>query len=326
MHRDPTLRKRNALVIPGVLLVLVCLAGIVYAQGLRSDDVECEDGRMVVFAGDCRSATLLLTIPLALGLLLVILGARLRGTGTCHLGHGTIATTGLAILLALVVLPLLAAGALMAMEDPDQPYVMTYQDIEFGQARVLAGVGLAMTLLLVPYLALYIGTARPRACCRDKGCFEPCFCDEDTLPPDPAFPPGLEAPRPASQVLPPPPPRGETAQVTTTAWTGPPKRDPTAVAAAPPVRDAGTAAPLPPAPKEEPPRRLEHDIWPETHRHDSTFDQPPAPAAPAAATPAPLEPEPGPPAATSGEEPAKAKHKKAPAKKGRKVAGTKKKR
>lgn len=307
MHRDPTLRKRNALVIPGVLLVLVCLAGIAYAQGLRSDDVECEDGRMVVFAGDCRSATLLLIIPLAIGLLLVILGARLRGQGTCHLGHGTVATTGLAILVALVVLPLLAAGALMAIEDPDSPYVMTYQDIEFGQARVLAGVGLAMTLLLVPYLALYLGTARPRACCRDKGCFEPCFCDEDTLPPDPAFPQAVAPALPAAP-LPPPPPRGETAQVTTTAWTGP-KRD---------VQPQPPASPAP-APKESPSKPLVHDAWPETHAHDATFDQPRTPeVAPAA--------EPGPVATPAEAEGGKAKAKKPAAKKVRKVAGTKKKR
>ena len=101
MHRDPTRRKRNALAVPGVLLVLLSLVGILYTQFLRPDTVECEDGTLVVFAGACRSAALMLVIPLAFGVLMLILAARNRSTATCHLGHGTVATATLAVLVTI---------------------------------------------------------------------------------------------------------------------------------------------------------------------------------------------------------------------------------
>ena len=208
MHRDPTLRKRNALVIPGVLLVLVCLVGILYAQLLRSDEVVCEDGREVFFVGACRSATLLLVIPLAIGNVLIAVGASMRSKTTCHLGHGTAATTGLAVLIAAVALTAVAAVGLYAMDDPEAPYVLTVGEVDYGLPRLLGGVAAALGFLaLLPYLLLYLCTARPPACCRAKACFEPCYCDEGTeAPPIPAFPPPAEA-RPE-----------ETAQVTTSPW------------------------------------------------------------------------------------------------------------
>lgn len=247
MHRDPTLRKRNALVIPGVLLVLLCLVGIVYAQALRPDSVECGDGRQVVFANACRSATLLLVIPLALGVLLVGLGAAQRSRESCSLGHGTAATTILAVLVAFFTLPLLAALGLYLVQDPDDPYVITYNDVDFGQARILGMVAGLMGLVLLPYLILYVMTARPPRCCREKGCFEPCYCDEEeTQAPIPTFP--LSAPL-AAPMAP-----NETAVVVSTPWKGS-----THVAPLPPPSPTEATARNPePATPPLPP----HDSWP----------------------------------------------------------------
>lgn len=241
MHRDPTLRTRNALVIPGVLLVLLCLAGIVYAQALRGDDVECEDGRQVVFAGTCRSATLLLVIPLAIGLLLMGLGMAKRPKGSCHLGHGTTATTVLAVLIALVVLPLLAAGYITLTETADAPYLITYGEVDYSIGDILAGVGALMLLALIPYAALYFGTMRPPRCCRDKACFEPCFCDEVTEEEAPA-----PAPIPTFGAVPLAP--NEQAEVTTTPWTGSTRVQPLPAPIPPSQPALMTPAPTPPEP------------------------------------------------------------------------------
>lgn len=280
MHRDPTLRKRNALVIPGVLLVLVSLVGILYAQMLRSDRVTCDDGTLVFVLDACRSAALLLAIPLVIGIVLIALGAFMRRQGTCHLGHGTTATTILAVLVAAMVLPALASLALMAMEDPDSPYVLTSGDVDYGLPRLLGGAAILGFLLLLPYLVLYIATARPPACCRAKACFEPCYCDEGdgqaalAAPPIPAFP----APEPQPQ---------ETAQVTTAPW--PPKREahPLVPISAPivpeeqapqqldaPIEDAPMAPDTWPAPPPEP----VNDPWAAKPRANDPFATPPTEA------------------------------------------------
>lgn len=178
MHRDPILRRRNALVVPGVLLSLFSLEGIAYAAWFRPDTVECGDGSLVVFAYACRRVGLLLLAPLALGLILTLIGALQRSKSPCHLGHGTAATTGLAVLVASTLIPAAATLGLYAMEDPASPFLLTYEGVEYGQVRILALITGIMGLAMIPYVLLYVGTARPRACCREKQCFEPCFCDE----------------------------------------------------------------------------------------------------------------------------------------------------
>lgn len=180
MHRDPNLRKRNALVIPGVLIAVLSLIGMLYAQFLRPDTVQCDDGRLVVFANACRSAVVLLAIPFVAGLVLAIVGSRVRRP-SCSLGHGTAATTGLALLATMVALPLLAALYVYLAQDPTNPFAIQYSGLAFRQARILGGVAVLALLAFVPYLALYIGTARPPRCCREKACFEPCYCDEPAV-------------------------------------------------------------------------------------------------------------------------------------------------
>jgi hypothetical protein len=271
MHRDPTLRKRNALVIPGVLLVLACLVGILYAQVLRSDEVLCEDGREVFFIGACRSATLLLVIPLAIGGLLIGVGASMRSKTTCHLGHGTTSTTILAILIAAVALTAVAAVGLYVMDDPDAPYVLTVGEVDYGLPRLLGGVAAALGFLaLLPYLLLYLFTARPPACCRAKACFEPCYCDEAAeAPPIPAFPPpAVEHP-------------AETAQVTTSPWppaTGTPRTRPSLVPISAPLVPQEPVAPAPDAPQPEPAA----DPWPAPTNDFATGGSDTWPAAPEA--------------------------------------------
>lgn len=217
MHRDPTLRRRNALVIPGVLLTLFSLEGMAYAAWFRPDTVECGDGSLVVFAYACRRVGLLLLAPLVVGLALLIIGMLQRSKTTCHLGHGTVATTGLAVLLASTLVPAAATLGLYAMEDPADPFLLTYGGIEYGQVRLLALVTGILGFALVPYALLYAGTARQPSCCREKNCFEPCFCDEPTqaasddealLAPTPM----LEEPEPVVDVAPEPVPKPMPAQ------------------------------------------------------------------------------------------------------------------
>lgn len=253
MQRDPTLRRRNALVIPGALLVMLSLAGIVYAQTLRTDDVTCEDGRLVVFAGACRSASLLLAIPFAIGALLLGTGIAQRKKVSCSLGHGTGATTVLAILVTLFALPFLAAIGLYFTQDADNPAIVEMYGVDFTLARLLGVVATAMLVALVPYLGLYMATASPPRCCREKECFEPCFCDEDAAAP-PTFadtPPAAEVPpaqawtpleQPPAPAVPPPLP--------------PPPAPPEPVAPTPPPAPAPqpvAASEIPPAPHEWPP-------------------------------------------------------------------------
>lgn len=245
MHRDPSLRKRKALVIPGVLLVVLALVGMAYAQFVRPDTVECDEGRLVVLGGACRSAVLMLAIPLVIGLVLAIVGARVR-TSTCHLGHGTLASTGLALLVAITALPLLGALAVYLMQDPDNPYVVEAYGLAIGQARLLAAAGLLLFVgMLLPYLLLYLGTSRPRRCCREKNCFEPCFCDEP-LPEAPATVVVEQVqvqawPQAASQQANLPPLQRESSPASTPAAT--PQGSSTA--AAEPAREASASAPAP---------------------------------------------------------------------------------
>lgn len=256
MHRDPNLRKRNALAISGTLVGLLSLAGIVYSQILRPDTVTCEDGTLVVLAGACRSAALLLLAPLALGLILLGLSFMYRAKSPCHVGHGTVATTVLALLVTLTFLPLLAGAYLRFLEDPAAPYVLTYNEVDFSIVRLLGVVGLGGFLALAPFLGLYIARSRPRRCCREKSCFEPCFCDEageasgggdsaDAFAKAPAAPPETETDLPAAA----PPLMQSWAEPAPTPAAVPVPPPPAPVpAAAPPARTPAPAAPAPAPP------------------------------------------------------------------------------
>lgn len=206
MHKDPNLRKRNALVIPGGLLTLVAVAGILYVVGLRGDAGTCEDAGLIVLAGACRSALLVLAIPLVIGLALLATGAlRFRSKATCRLGHGSWAHFGLAFLVTLTVLPLL--GALLSPSLVGEDAAIVNSGVRYPVTSILGGLALVGLVALVPYSALYVARNRANPCCREKGCFEPCFCDEPAGGAEAAEPAPEPAPAPASwEVAEPEPP------------------------------------------------------------------------------------------------------------------------
>jgi hypothetical protein len=176
MHKDPNLRRRNALVIPGGLLALWSVVGILVTRYLRGDTGSCDDGSQIVFAGQCRSATLVLAIPLIIGLALLATGAlKFRSKATCRLGHGSWTHFGLAFLLTLVLFPLI--GGLMSGDA-----TATRGDVEYPVATILYGVAGIGILMLAPFSILYAAQRSANPCCHEKGCFEPCFCDEPVEP------------------------------------------------------------------------------------------------------------------------------------------------
>ncbi len=220
MAPDENLRRRNALVIPGGILVLLSTIGILYAYGLRGDDVECGDGTRIVLLNACRSAGLALAIPLVAGLALVAFGAiRYKGHAHPHLSAGTGAHFTLAVLLGFVVAALLAWGYLAYVDDPDDPYVFSYDETDYTFARIAAGlVGLSL-LMALPFLLLYTSHARAVRyhvercgweCWDDEAEPEPTAYEsaatEATVPTEPTttetelppLPPEPEAPRPAA--------------------------------------------------------------------------------------------------------------------------------
>lgn len=225
MHKDPNLHKRNALVIPGGLLVLVSLVGMLYVTGLRNDAGTCEDASLVVFAGACRSALLLLAIPLVIGLALVALGAiKFRNRSICRLGHGSWAHFGLSALIALVVLPALIA--LLAPSLVGEDAAITNGGVDYPVRTLMAGLAVVGLVALLPFGALYTARNRANPCCQEKGCFEPCFCDEPIEPaPDQAASADLPpepAPLPAAAL-----PPMETAVEAPAQWEETPPTEPT---------------------------------------------------------------------------------------------------
>lgn len=186
MHRDANLHRRNALVITGLLLSVYSLAGMVYVLALRSADTACEDGRYVEVFYACRDAAWLLALPIIVGIGLVALGLFMfPPTSSCPLGQGTWATAGVYLLGSLVLLPLLAT---LVTYFAAATYYITYGETEYQTHLVMALVTLVGAVAFVPYLALYTAQGRSHPCCRDAGCFEPCFCDEPTATPTSAAP------------------------------------------------------------------------------------------------------------------------------------------
>lgn len=255
MHKDPNLVKRNSLVIPGGLLALLSVVGMVYVAGLRDDSGTCEDGSLIVLAGDCRPALLVLAIPLVIGLALVAVGAlKFRSVTTCRLGHGSWAHFGLAALIAMVVVPALAAllaPALLGQSDPS----LVRGNVAYPLRTILGGVSVIGLFALAPFAALYSARNRANPCCQEKGCFEPCFCDEPIeAPADGALAEPLAAPATTESV---------------TAWEEAP----------------APVAPLEPAPAPEPVPQAE-PVQETPGEWEVVPDEPEPAPAPAAAAPA----------------------------------------
>jgi hypothetical protein len=196
MHKDSNLRKRNALVIPGGLLAFYGILGILYAAGLRAPSDTCPDsGSLIWLAGACRSAVLVLAIPVIIGLALVAVGAlAFRNRSHCRLGHGSWTHFGLALLISAILLPALALVLAPSILGPDA--AVTSGGVDYPVSTILAGLTGVALLMLVPFAILYAAQARANPCCADKGCFSPCFCDEPAAEDAPLDAP-LDAPAPA---------------------------------------------------------------------------------------------------------------------------------
>lgn len=228
MHKDSNLRKRNALVIPGGLLALYSLIGLLYVVGIRGNEGTCADASLLVFAGACRSATLLLAIPLVIGLALVGVGAlAFRNKSHCRAGHGSWTHFGLAFLLSLTLIPLLGLLAYPSLVGEDA--VITRGTVDYPVGTVFAGLTALGLLMLVPFVVLYAAQTRANPCCREKGCFDPCFCDEPAAEepapePAPAVVPAVipegtpPAPAPLPEAVAPVPPMAEPAPAEASTW------------------------------------------------------------------------------------------------------------
>src|SRR5688572_18838220 len=141
MHKDPNLRKRNALVIPGGLLALLALVGLAYVSVLRGDAGTCEDSSLIVLAGACRSAVLVLAIPLVIGLAMLAAGAiAFRSKATCRNGWGSWAHFGLAFLVTLVLLPALGIVAVPSLVGSGA--AITRGGVDYPITSILAGLTL----------------------------------------------------------------------------------------------------------------------------------------------------------------------------------------
>ncbi|MFA5943338.1 MAG: hypothetical protein WC876_02610 [Candidatus Thermoplasmatota archaeon] len=195
MHKDPNLRKRNALVIPGGLFALYGILGMLYAAGVRSPSDTCpDDGSLIWIAGACRSAILVLAIPVVLGLAMVGVGfLAFRSRATCRNGHGSWTHFGLAFLLSAILLPVVAYALVPSVLGSDA--VITRGGVDYAVTTILGGLFGVAVLMFIPFAVLYAAQVRANPCCREKGCFTPCFCDEQAVP-DQAPPeePAPEAP------------------------------------------------------------------------------------------------------------------------------------
>jgi hypothetical protein len=235
MHKDGNLLKRNALVIPGGLLALYGLLGLAYVSGLRGDTGSCGDANLVVVAGACRSATLVLAIPIVLGLAMVGVGSlAFRNKATCRRGHGSWTHFGLAFLVSLTLVPLF--GALLAPSLVGEDAVITRGTVDYPVVTVLGGLAGIGLLMLIPFVILYAAQARANPCCSEKGCFDPCFCDEPAATDQPIE----AAPEPPAAIPEPPLPAAPNPDVMPPAPTAEP------VAPVPPVVE-----PLAPPPAQQ---------------------------------------------------------------------------
>lgn len=166
MARDSNQPSRDLMVIPGGLLAVYSLLGMLYTSYLRGNANPCSEGAQVLIGGACYRIWLILLPFLLLGILLVILGIvlfrgradRLRGL----LYPGTGARFTLWLLGSLFVVPLLAVLGVAAVQDPGSPYVVSVSDVELTLRFLLAVWAAVAALMLAPYAGLYVRDAVAR--------------------------------------------------------------------------------------------------------------------------------------------------------------------
>jgi predicted flap endonuclease-1-like 5' DNA nuclease len=167
MRRDESIARRNALAIPGWLLIFYSLAAIVYAEHFRSKSDFCSDGTWVLISGTCYTVWKLVAPLLFIGIGLALGGAfgfRAKAQGTeAKLRHGAPTHVLLSLLISLVVVPFVFLMVqLYRQAANDQIYQVELLGVAFEHVFLLQLAILIALLMLAPYVAALIGDCRRR--------------------------------------------------------------------------------------------------------------------------------------------------------------------
>lgn len=160
MSRDPSLRKRNALVIPGGILLFYCAVAILYAEGFRRKSDFCPDGSWILIDHVCYTVWKILLPLVLLAVGLIVAGVSLRGslpTREDRLKHGTPGQFMLALLASLVIVPLaILIIQLYRQQALDTTFVLEYYDVPFKHTFLLTLALLTALAVFLPYLGAYV--------------------------------------------------------------------------------------------------------------------------------------------------------------------------
>ncbi|MGB1586466.1 MAG: DUF4332 domain-containing protein [Thermoplasmatota archaeon] len=167
MVRDARIRRRNALVIPGWLLIAYSVAAIIYAEGIRTGSDFCDEASRVLINGLCYSVWKLVAPLLLIGIGLAIGGGvGLRGHPQRleqRLQHGSPSYVILAVLLSLVFVPLtLLLIQFYRQGQNDIIYQVELLGVPYKHVFLLAMAALVAALMLAPYLFSWIAQERRR--------------------------------------------------------------------------------------------------------------------------------------------------------------------
>lgn len=168
MARDPKLRKRNSLVIPGGLLVLYALAGLVYVWAFKDKSPHCPEVQQFLVAEHCYRSTPFLGGFLLLGLILLVVGlwvfrgkpAELPG----YLHSGTPTHFVLALMASLAVIPALLWWILAYVEASQglPPFMTTVNNSPFQTKTLYLLLAGGAFIAFLPFLGLYLAQGRLR--------------------------------------------------------------------------------------------------------------------------------------------------------------------
>jgi hypothetical protein len=166
--RDPKLWKRNALAIPGGLLVVYAVAGLVYVLAYRTPTPACAVAHRFLVQSHCYSAYPFLAAILLLGLALMAVGlivfrGRVRDLPG-HLHSGTPTHFTIAFLASLVVVPASVWLVLYYVENSQglSAFVTTVGENHYETKALFLLVAMAALFALAPFLGLYLAQGRLR--------------------------------------------------------------------------------------------------------------------------------------------------------------------
>lgn len=167
MGRDARISRRNALLIPGWLLIVYSLTAIIYAEAFRAKSDFCADGSFVLISGLCYTVWKLVLPFLLIGIGLAIGGA-IGFKGAPHrleqrLHHGSPSHVLLAVLISLAVVPLLGLAIQAYRQSANG---LTYQvellGVAYEHTFLLQLALLIALLILIPFVVALVGDIRRR--------------------------------------------------------------------------------------------------------------------------------------------------------------------